>query len=196
MSFYQQIGIVYLIGLFYLCGIFLSIKIYFMHKIGIFYGSSGGNTEEIAKKIASKLGVEKADIHDVGSAKANDLDSYDVLLFGTSTWGVGDLQDDWEGFIKVLPTVDLLNKKVGLFGCGDSYSYSDTFCDGIGKIYQAIKDRTTVIGFTDTAGYSFDSSESVVDGQFVGLAIDEDNESDLSEGRIDNWVKAVQASFN
>jgi flavodoxin I len=163
-----------------------------MNKIGIFYGSSGGNTQEVANRIAAKLGIEKADIHDVGSSKAGDLEVYDVLLFGTSTWGLGDLQDDWEGFINVLPSVNLSNKKVALFGCGDSSSYSDTFCDGMGKIYQAIKDRTTIIGYTDTTAYSFDASESVIDGKFVGLAIDEDNESNLTEERIDKWIKSIK----
>jgi flavodoxin I len=164
-----------------------------MSKTGIFYGSSGGNTKEIAKEIASKLGVASVDIHDVASAKANDLAPYDVLLFGTSTWGLGDLQDDWEDFIRVLPTADLSGKKVALFGCGDSSSYSDTFCDAMGKIYQAIKDHTTIIGFTDTSGYSFDESESVIDNQFVGLAIDEDNESNLSAARINNWTEKIKS---
>ncbi|MDR3339290.1 MAG: flavodoxin [Candidatus Symbiothrix sp.] len=164
-----------------------------MSKTGIFYGSSGGNTQEIAKQIASKLGVTSENIHDVASVKANDLAPYDVLLFGTSTWGLGDLQDDWEDFIRVLPAADLSDKKVALFGCGDSSTYSDTFCDAMGKIYQAIKGRTTIIGFTDTSGYSFDTSESVIDNQFVGLAIDEDNESNLSEARINNWIEKIKS---
>jgi flavodoxin I len=163
-----------------------------MNKIGIFYGSSGGNTQEIANRIASKLGIDKAAIHDVSSSKSGDMDAYNVLLLGTSTWGLGDLQEDWENFIQTLSLADLSNKKVALFGCGDASSYPDTFCEGIGKIYQAIKDRTTVIGFTSTDGYSFDSSESVVDGQFVGLVLDEDNESDLSESRIDNWIETIK----
>jgi flavodoxin I len=163
-----------------------------MSKIGIFYGSSGGNTQEIANRIASKLGIDKAAIHDVASAKAGDLDVYDVLLFGTSTWGLGDLQDDWEDFIRVVSSAGLSNKKVALFGCGDSSSYPDTFCDGIGKIYQSIKDKTSIIGYTGVDGYSFDASESVVDGRFVGLALDEDNESDLSESRIDNWIGTIK----
>ena len=163
-----------------------------MSKIGVFYGSSGGSTKDIATKIASKLGVESTSIYDVASAKADDLKPYDILLFGSSTWGLGDLQDDWEDFINILPSVDLSGKKVALFGCGDSYSYSDTFCDAIGKLYEVVKDRTNVIGFTDTAGYSFDSSEAVVDGLFVGLAIDEDNESNLSEQRIDNWIEKIK----
>ncbi|GHT88090.1 flavodoxin [Bacteroidia bacterium] len=166
-----------------------------MSKIGIFYGTSGGNTKEIAEKIASKLGIAKEDIHDVASAKGNDLTPYDVLLFGSSTWNLGDLQDDWEDFIKVVGSADLSEKKVAIFGCGDSSTYSDTFCDAMGKIYQAVKDKTTVIAFTETTGYSFDSSESVVNDQFVGLAIDEDNESHLSETRIDNWVEKIKASI-
>jgi flavodoxin I len=101
------------------------------------------------------------------------------------------LQDDWEDFIKVVASADLSGKKVALFGVGDSSSYSDTFCDAIGKIYEVVKDRATVVGFTDAAGYSFDSSESVIDDKFVGLALDEDNESNLSGQRIDNWIKQL-----
>ena len=105
------------------------------------------------------------------------------------------MQDDWEGFIEEVAKADLKDKKVALFGCGDSSSYPDTFCDGMGKIYQAIKSKTTVIGFTDTTGYSSDSSESVVNNQFVGLAIDEDNESDLTEERINNWIEIINSAI-
>ncbi|MDR0413944.1 MAG: flavodoxin [Prevotellaceae bacterium] len=164
-----------------------------MNKIGIFYGSSGGNTEGVAKNIASKLCV--SDIYDVCKAQAGDLAAHDVLLFGSSTWGLGDLQDDWEGFIKTVASADLSGKKVALFGCGDSSSYADTFCDAMGKIYQAVKDKATVIGFTDTAGYSFDASEAVVNGQLVGLALDEDNESNLTEERIDRWVEIIKSAI-
>ncbi|MDR0547471.1 MAG: flavodoxin [Dysgonamonadaceae bacterium] len=166
-----------------------------MNKTGIFYGSSGGNTENIAKKIAKKLAIGSNDIYDVGKARASDLSAYDVLLFGSSTWGLGDLQDDWEGFIKSVASADLSGKKVALFGCGDSSSYCDTFCDAMGKIYQTVKDKATVIGFTDTAGYSFDASEAVVNNQFAGLALDEDNESNLTEERIDNWIQILKSAI-
>jgi flavodoxin I len=163
-----------------------------MNKIGIFYGSSGGNTEEVAKNIAKKLGVGAGDIYDVCKARASDLTAYDVLLFGSSTWGLGDLQDDWEGFIRTVASADLSGKKIALFGCGDSSSYSDTFCDAVGKIYQAVSDKATVIGFTDTDGYSFDASEAVVNGRFAGLALDEDNEGNLTEERIDRWIEIIK----
>jgi flavodoxin I len=164
-----------------------------MNKIGIFYGSSGGNTEGVAKTIAKKLGV--SDLYDVGKAQAGDLAAYDILLFGSSTWGLGDLQDDWEGFLPTVASADLSGKKVALFGCGDSASYPDTFCDAMGKIYQAVRDKASVIGFTDTAGYSFDASEAAVNGQFAGLALDEDNESDLTEERIDRWLEAIKSAL-
>jgi flavodoxin I len=163
-----------------------------MKKAGIFYGSSGGNTESVAGRIAKQSGISANDVHDVAKAKASDLAAYDTLLFGSSTWGLGDLQDDWESFIGEIVKVDLTGKKIALFGCGDSSSYSDTFCDAMGKIYQAVKDKATVIGFTDTAGYSFDASEAVVGNRFVGLAIDEDNESRLTEERIGKWVSQLE----
>jgi flavodoxin I len=163
-----------------------------MSKIGIFYGSSIGNTEGVARKIAKKLDVGSADVYDVGKAKAGDLAACDVLLLGSSTWGLGDLQDDWERFLPTVVSTDLSGKKIALFGCGDSSSYSDTFCDAMGKIYRAVKDEATVIGFTDTDGYSFDASEAVVDNRFVGLALDEDNESSLTEARIEAWIAQLQ----
>jgi flavodoxin I len=166
-----------------------------MSKIGIFYGSSGGNTQSVAKSIAKKLGVGNSDVYDVGSSGAGDLAPYDALLFGSSTWGLGDLQDDWEGFIKAVASADLSGKKVALFGCGDSQSYPDTFCNAVGAIYSAVKDRATVVGFTETDGYSFDESEAVAGGQFVGLIIDEDNESNLTGERIDRWVAQLKEAL-
>ncbi|OAV69787.1 Flavodoxin-1 [Bacteroidales bacterium Barb6XT] len=167
-----------------------------MSRIGIFYGSTSGTTKEVAKRIAKKLEVDGKDVHDVASARAiEDLGLYDVLLFGSSTWGVGDLQDDWDEFVKVVGSVDLSGKKAALFGCGDSSSYSDSFCDALGIIYKTIEGKATVIGFTATEGYSFDSSEAVIDGQFVGLALDEENESRLSEQRIDQWVTRLKAEL-
>lgn len=103
-----------------------------MAKIGIYYGSTTGNTQDLADRIAKALGVASADVHDVSSAAA-DFNPYDVVLLGSSTMGMGDLQDDWETFIDDVKDADLNGKKVALFGCGDSSSYSDTFGDALGK---------------------------------------------------------------
>ena len=75
-----------------------------MKTIGIFYGSSTGTTEGIAKRIAEKLGVEDKDIHDVSNASPADVAPYEILLLGCSTWGTGDLQDDWDSYLGRKPS--------------------------------------------------------------------------------------------
>ncbi len=166
-----------------------------MSKIGIYFGSSTGNTQDAAEMIANALNVSSADIHDVSSASA-DFSSYDVLLFGSSTWGIGDLQDDWEGFIKKASSADLAGKKVAIFGCGDSASYSDSFCDAIGNIYQAIEGKgCTIIGMVSNDGYSYSSSAAFVNGKFVGLPLDADNESDKTKERISAWVSQLKSEM-
>lgn len=166
-----------------------------MANIGIYYGSTTGNTQDLAEKLAKALSVSASDVHDVSSAKA-DFSAYDVVLFGSSTLGLGDLQDDWESFIDNVKDADLNGKKVALFGCGDSSSYSDTFGDAIGKIYEVVKNKgVTLIGQVSTEGYTYDSSEAIVDGRFVGLLIDEDNESDLTDQRVALWVEDLKKSI-
>lgn len=163
-----------------------------MANIGIYYGSTTGNTQDLAERIAKALGVPSSNVFDVSSANT-DFSSYDLVLFGSSTMGMGDLQDDWESYIDVLKGADLNGKKIALFGCGDSSSYSDTFGDALGKIYEVIKSKgIQLVGQTSTEGYTFDSSEAIVDGQFVGLLIDEDNESDMTDQRAALWIQDIK----
>ena len=130
-----------------------------MNKIGVFYGSTTGTTEDLARRIAEKLDVPSADVFDVSKLTEALVNEYDVLVLGSSTWGAGELQDDWYDGVKVLKKCDLSHKSVALFGCGDSDSYSDTFCDAIGILYEDLKDtHCKFCGATDTAGYTFDSS--------------------------------------
>lgn len=166
-----------------------------MAKIGIYYGSTTGNTQEVAEEIAKKLDVAKADLHDVSNASA-DFSAYDTILFGSSTLGMGDLQDDWDSFIDKVKAADLSGKKVAIFGCGDSSSYSDTFCDAVGKIYDVVKDKgCQIIGQVNPEGYTYDSSEALVNGQFIGLLIDNDNESDQTDQRIACWVEDLKKAI-
>ena len=163
-----------------------------MPKIGIYYGSTTGNTQDVATEIARLLNISKADVHDVAKADTN-YDTYDIILFGSSTLGLGDLQDDWDSYINKLRHANLNGKKVALFGCGDSSSYSDTFGDALGHIYSAIKNKgCQIIGKVSLDGYTYDSSEAIIDGQFIGLLIDNDNEPDLTDQRIALWVESLK----
>ena len=165
-----------------------------MKKTGIFYGSSTGTCEDLANQIADKMGVAASDVHSADKLSADLVKEYDLLILGTSTWGDGELQDDWYDGIKVLKSADLSFKSIALFGCGDYESYCDTFCDGMGILYEDLKDSgCSFIGNkVGTDGYSFSSSIAVVNCAFVGLALDEVNESDKTAERIDNWTAELK----
>ena len=162
-----------------------------MKKTGIFYGSTTGTTEDIAGRIANRLGIPATDVHSAGELSEESIDAYECLLIGTSTWGDGELQDDWYDAASVLEKSDISDKIIALFGCGDSSCYSDTFCDAMGLLYEKIKGRCTVKGQTSVEGYSFSSSKAVDGDSFVGLVIDEMNESDKTDARIDSWTSKL-----
>lgn len=168
-----------------------------MKKIGIFYGSETGSTEYVAKLLANKLNIESSDVYDISKADVASLGSYDVLLLGGSTQGFGDLQSDWESFIDDVKKADLNGKKVAVFGLGDSSSYSDTFCDAIGIIAKAAQEAGAVLvgNQVNTADYEFDDSVALVNGYFCGLPLDEDNESDQTEDRINNWLAQLSTDL-
>lgn len=168
-----------------------------MSKIGVIYGSTTGTTEDIARRIADKMDVSSANIHDASGITEEAVKDYDVLILGTSTWGDGELQDDWYDAVKTVKKVDLSHKFVALFGCGDCESYPDTFCDAIGILYEDFKDTgCTFCGAVETNGYDFGSSIAVVDGKFVGLPIDESNESGKTDSRIESWTEALKKEIN
>lgn len=167
-----------------------------MKKTGVFYGSTTGTTESVARMIANKLGISSGDVYDVSKLTADVAGSYEALILGTSTWGDGELQDDWYDGIKVLKGMDLSGKTVALFGCGDSESYADTFCDGMGLLFNELKDSgCRFIGTVPATDYTYSSSVAVTDGCFVGLAIDDINESDKTEERITAWTETLKAEL-
>ncbi len=157
-----------------------------MSKTIVVYGSTTGTCESIAQTLGSKLGAE---VIDVASLSADQLQEADNILLGTSTWGAGELQDDWYDGVESVKGADLSGKQVAIFGCGDSASYSDTFCSAMKELYDAAQEAgATLVGAVSTDGYNFDDSDAVVDGKFVGLALDDVNEDDQTAGRIDAWV--------
>lgn len=164
-----------------------------MKKTIVIYGSSTGVCEAIAEKIASRLGVESIEVAKLDSSI---VEAHDNLLLGTSTWGAGELQDDWYDGLNVLKGADLSGKTVAVFGCGDSESYPDTFCSAIAELYNATKAAgANMVGEVSTEGYTFDDSEALDGDKFVGLALDDVNEDNLTDGRIDAWLEAIKPSL-
>lgn len=168
-----------------------------MKNICVIYGSSTGTCQGLAEKIGQQLGVQDDGIIDVQNLTADVVNKYDVLILGTSTWGAGEMQDDWYDGVKVLKQAGLQGKTVAVFGCGDSESYSDTFCGGMAELYNAAKEAgATMIGHVSADGYTYDDSEAVVDGEFVGLALDEVNEDDKTDSRIAAWVEDLKKNLD
>lgn len=161
-----------------------------MNKTIVIYGSTTGTCQAIADKVADKLGCEALNVQNLDESVVNDNVN---LILGTSTWGAGEMQDDWYDGVKVLQAADLSGKTVALFGCGDAESYGDTFCGGMGELYNSIKDSgATFVGQVSADGYTFDDSEAVADGQFVGLPLDDVNEDDKTDERIDTWISSFK----
>ena len=160
-----------------------------MSKTIVVYGSTTGTCESIAQTLGDQLGAEVINVSDL---TANQLAEADNIVLGTSTWGAGELRDDWYDGVNVVKSANLSGKRVALFGCGDSASYSDTFCGGMKELYDAaVAAGATVVGAVPTDGYTFDDSDAVVDGQFVGLALDDVNEDDKTSERISAWLPAL-----
>lgn len=157
----------------------------------IFFASSTGNSEEIASKISSKL--DDIEVFDLAGTKIDKINNYDKIILGGSTWGDGELNDDWEDAWADFCKLDLSNKTIALFGLGDQESYSDEFCSALGIIYEQINSMgAKIIGFTSIKGYYHDSSKAQLEDKFVGLILDEDNQSDLTDERIENWTNEIK----
>jgi flavodoxin I len=165
-----------------------------METIGIFYGSTSGSTKSVAEKIQKAFG-KKAELHDIKEATIEMIQAYTNLIFGTSAWGIGDMQDDWEDFIDELNEVEFNNKKVALFGTGDQEEYPESFVDGLGTLYCRLPDKSVVTGFWPKDDYTYYFSLAEKDGKFVGLVIDDHHQADKTDARITKWTDELKKSF-
>ncbi|MDJ0725686.1 MAG: flavodoxin FldA [Prochloraceae cyanobacterium] len=168
-----------------------------MSKIGLFYGSTTGNTETAAETIQKEFGGESVvKLHNITDVETSDFEAYDCLIIGCPTWNIGELQADWEGYIDELDDVEFSGKKVAYFGTGDQVGYTDNFQDAMGILEEKISSLGgNTVGMWPTDGYDFEGSKATKNGNFVGLALDEDNQAELSEQRIKDWVSKLKQEF-
>ncbi len=170
-----------------------------MAKIGLFYGSTTGNTERVAGLIKDAFDEFEADVvavFNVAEASIEDMKGFDYLILGIPTWYEGELQDDWDEFLPNMDDLDLSGKKVAVFGLGDQEGYPDTFVDGLGILAKKVKERGgQLVGSWPLEGYEFNASLAVESDRFVGLVIDVDNQDDLTEERVKTWVNQIKGEF-
>ena len=125
--------------------------------------------------------------------KAADMAQYDFLIIGQPTWYDGELQGDWKSSFLNL-SHRLFGKQLAFFGLGDQYGYAAYFCDAIGVYADMAENQGALHGFT-SADYEHDFSKAQRGDQFVGLCLDIDNQDELTEDRINEWIPKVLSSF-
>jgi flavodoxin II len=172
-------------------------------KIAIFFGSTTCYTEMAAEKIQATLNqllgnsnVEMFNIKDVALSQA---ESFDVLIFGISTWDFGELQEDWESCWQDISSLNLTNKIVAIFGLGDQLGYADWFQDAVGMLHNELCILgCNIVGYWPNQGYEFSASKALIPEQnyFMGLSLDDENQYDLTEQRIAQWCEQILAEIN
>ncbi len=164
-------------------------------KIGLFYGSTSGKTEEVAQQIRDRIGEERlARFDSIRGIAPDELCGYDVLIVGIPTWNIGELQADWDDLFPKLDSIDLNGTRVVMFGLGDVGGYPDTYQDAMGIVYTKLLERgaTGGVGFIDPADYDHFDSKALIDGKFCGLCVDEDTEPELTEERVERWCAQLR----
>jgi flavodoxin I len=167
-----------------------------MANIGIFYASAGGNTKIITDALVEAFDIDEESVISMEDDydDIEQFDDFDVLFIGSSTWGQGDTHFEWvDPMLEIAEDADFSGKKVAFFGAGDSKKHGEHFCSALGKLYKTFtKVGATPIGFVDKEDYSYEFSLAEMDGKLCGLGIDEHNEADKTQARIENWITVLK----
>lgn len=172
-----------------------------MSKIGLFFGPLKGSVNRVAEKVKAAIGEQNIDMILVNDATTADLEKYDLIIFGISTvgketWDSNYSNTDWSKFFPNISKVDFSGKTVAIFGLGDHITYANHFVNAMGVLAKELqKQGAIIVGQVDPTNYEFDESEAIINGEFIGLPIDEDFEPELTDERIANWVKSLQPAF-
>lgn len=163
-------------------------------KIGLFYGSTTCYTEIVAEKIQALIGADTVELNNIKQVPLSKMAQYDILILGLSTWDFGEIQEDWEAHWDEISQVNLAGKIVAIYGMGDQIGYAEWFIDAVGMLHDAIAPQQPKrIGFWPTEGYDFIASKALTaDGSlFYGLALDDENQYDLTDERLNDWVSQI-----
>ena len=168
-------------------------------KIGLFYGSTTCYTEMAAEKMRAIIGEELVDIRNVKDTPLTEMVNYDFLILGISTWDFGEIQEDWNEIWDQIGGVPLRGKTVALFGLGDQEGYGEWYLDAMGMLHDELKKTgANLIGYwPNDESYEFEASKALTEdgNQFVGLALDEDSQYELSDERIATWIEQVLVEY-
>jgi flavodoxin I len=168
-----------------------------MNKIAIIYSFRANKSSQIAKKIVEQFGNDIIDEIDAESISEDQFMAYSNIICGVPTWFDGSLPNYWDEFVPALEEMELKGKKIAYYGLGDQKGYPENFVDAIGILAEVMEaGGAQTVGMTSVDGYWFVRSKAVRDDQFVGLAIDVENQSDKTPERISEWVARLKTAFD
>ena len=167
-----------------------------MKKTALIYSFNTKKTAKIAEEIKSAFNDDAVELVNAEDITASAFLSYDHLILGVPTWFDGELPNYWDEFVPELEDMDLKGKKCAIYGLGDQKGYPENFQDGIGIMADILEGQgAEIVGYTSTEGYEFESSKAIRENQFVGLAIDFENQGSLNKVRIPAWVESLKGHF-
>ncbi|MGC9341334.1 MAG: flavodoxin domain-containing protein [Bacteroidales bacterium] len=173
-----------------------------MSKTAIIFSPEGGSVNQVAIKLGDAIGNDKVDIIPVREIEKEDINNHSQLIFigstvGADHWSNKTLVNEWPGLFSKIADISFEDKKVAIVGLGNSILYPSHFGDGMANLYEELSEKNaSIYGFVDAADYTFEDSEALDDeGYFCGLALDEDNEEELTEGRIERWISMLKSDF-
>ncbi len=167
--------------------------------IGLFYGSSTCYTEIVAEKISQRLGAELVDVRNIADTPISDVQFYQHLILGIPTWDYGELQEDWEEIWDEIDDLDWQGRTVAIYGLGDQLGYPEWFLDAMGFLHHKLTNLgAKLVGYWPNQGFDYESSKALTPDEqyFVGLALDDENQFDLTDERLDKWCLQILKEFN
>ena len=112
-----------------------------MASILIIFGSTGGNTELVTDEVAEILSAQNHEVkvQRAELTKEEDLNDFENIIFASSTYGQGLLQEHMAKFIYPLKT--LKGKKCAAIGLGDSKYNIEYVVESAKLLEEQIKEK-------------------------------------------------------
>lgn len=168
-----------------------------MNKIAIIYSFNTKKTGKVAERIKEAFSDDQVSFVNAEEITEALFISFDQMIMGVPTWFDGELPNYWDEFLPAIEDLDLKGKKIALYGLGDQKGYPENFVDGMGIMAEILEGQgATLVGFTSTEGYNFESSKALRGDKFAGLAIDYENQGSMNKERIANWVEQLRSEFS
>lgn len=168
-----------------------------MNKTLLLYWAPGGSVEKVARMLVNQIGADKVDLCDVASCEKEKLASYKNIIVGSATVGADNWRDandnnKWNDFFVRTADMDLSGHTIAAFGLGNQVLYPENYLDSLGIMKTEVEKRGgKLVGYWPAEGYDFTDSEGAANGMFFGLALDEDQQPELTQGRIEKWVEML-----